>query len=654
MDENTVNIELASGTTVSASGDVAVLEFLIVAEGDAASILDIETAQLNEGAIGVSLVDGSFSIFPGYTLGGNVRYWNSDSSPISAQLTLNEQREVTSAVETGGYEFEGVLDGEHTISIEKNDVTGDALRAYDASLILSHASGAQTLSGYALQSADVTNNGQVTAQDAAKVLEVVTGLASLPFANQEKPWTFSPPSRNWDGLTNNISGANFTGILIGDVSGNWPGTSLQSASGMRLEVQEITREGIATVNVMAGNISSSELISAVELTVETSSGVSLLAVERTSTTASWQTPVITTGTNTFSLTTYDDVAGAFTGEAHVLTLTLSALDGSQTVERLSGYVNETSVSNADAMIIRAPDDADGDWVTDDEDAFPNDPAASLDTDGDGAPDEWNENASEEQVEASSLLLDAFPLDPAASIDSDRDGRPDGWNESATDEQIASSELALDDDDDNDGVPDSEDAFPLDPAASVDTDSDGLPDEWNENATEEQIAASNLEVDTDDDNDSMPDALELEYGLNPLDPTDCPQWFCGSSKIYLYKVAIENADSDGDGLSNKRESELGTDRNNADTDGDGLSDGAEVDTYGTDPLVADSDGDGLSDGDEVRTHRTQPLNPDSDGDSVLDGDEVKSGLNPLDSNDCPERLCGSSRPWRFILNQKSMR
>ena len=228
VDENTVNIELASGTTVSASGDVAVLEFLIVAEGDAASILDIETAQLNEGAIGVAIVDGSFSIFPGYTLGGNVRYWNSDSSPISAQLTLNEQREATSAADTGGYAFEGVLDGEHTIGIEKDDVTGDALRAFDASLILSHASGSQTLSGYALQSADVTNNGQVTAQDAAKVLEVVTGLSTLPFANQEKPWTFSPPSRSWDGLTNNISGANFTGILIGDVSGNWPGTSLQS------------------------------------------------------------------------------------------------------------------------------------------------------------------------------------------------------------------------------------------------------------------------------------------------------------------------------------------------------------------------------------------------------------------------------------------
>ena len=65
-DDNTLNIQMASGSTVSASGDIAVLEFLVIAEGDASSILDIETAQLNEGAIGVTLVDGSFSVFPGF------------------------------------------------------------------------------------------------------------------------------------------------------------------------------------------------------------------------------------------------------------------------------------------------------------------------------------------------------------------------------------------------------------------------------------------------------------------------------------------------------------------------------------------------------------------------------------------------------------
>ena len=50
-------------------------------------------------------------------------------------------------------------------------------------------------------------------------------------------------------------------------------------------------------------------------------------------------------------------------------------------------------------------DSDGDGVIDDDDAFANDPAASVDTDGDGMPDDWNENATAEQIAASSLTLD---------------------------------------------------------------------------------------------------------------------------------------------------------------------------------------------------------------------------------------------------------
>ena len=511
VDENTINLEIASGTTVSASGDVAVLEFLIIAEGDAASILDIETAELNEGAIGVSLVDGSFSIFPGYTVGGNVSYWNPDVSPISAALTLNEQQEQTSAVDTGAYQFDGLLDGEHTIRVEKTDATGDALRAYDASLILSHASGAQTLSGYALQSADVTNNGEVTAQDAAKVLEVVTGLAALPFANQENPWTFTPPSRTWDGLANNVSGANFTGVFIGDVSGNWPGTSLQSSNGLRLDVQDVTREGIATVNVFAGTASSSDLISALEMTLETSSSVALLSVERTPVTANWQTPVITAGQNAFSLTTYDDVSGAFAGEAHVLTLTLSVSNGNQIIERLSGYVNEKRVINDTPFSIRADDDADGDFVPDDEDAFPNDPAASVDADGDRAPDAWNENATAEQIAASELVLDAFLDNADEWLDTDGDG-------------IGNNE---DTDDDGDGVADDADAFPTDATETTDTDGDGI----GNNA------------DTDDDGDGSSDAEEAEEETDPLDADSYPG--AKGLNLIIIKAAIDASNSNRD-------------------------------------------------------------------------------------------------------------
>ena len=87
------------------------------------------------------------------------------------------------------------------------------------------------------------------------------------------------------------------------------------------------------------------------------------------------------------------------------------------------------------------------------------------------------------------------------------------------------------------------------------------------------------------------------------------------------------DTDGDGLTNQREAEIGTDPNNADSDRDGLLDGQEVLQTGTNPLVPDSDGDGLTDGDEV-ARKTNPLNADTDGDGSRDGDEVRNGTDPL--------------------------
>ncbi|MCF6276284.1 MAG: thrombospondin type 3 repeat-containing protein [Candidatus Magasanikbacteria bacterium] len=58
------------------------------------------------------------------------------------------------------------------------------------------------------------------------------------------------------------------------------------------------------------------------------------------------------------------------------------------------------------------------------------------------------------------------------------------------------------------------------------------------------------------------------------------------------------DSDGDGLDDIRESDIGTDPNNWDTDGDALSDYDEVTIWKTNPLDADTDGDGYLDGAEV--------------------------------------------------------
>jgi len=88
------------------------------------------------------------------------------------------------------------------------------------------------------------------------------------------------------------------------------------------------------------------------------------------------------------------------------------------------------------------------------------------------------------------------------------------------------------------------------------------------------------------------------------------------------------DSDGDGLTNSEEAQIGTDPLNPDTDGDGLGDGEEVKTYATNPLVPDTDSDGLGDGEEVHQRRTDPLNPDTDADQLIDGDEITRNTDPL--------------------------
>jgi hypothetical protein len=49
-------------------------------------------------------------------------------------------------------------------------------------------------------------------------------------------------------------------------------------------------------------------------------------------------------------------------------------------------------------------------VGDNSDAFPDDPSASIDTDGDGHPDRWNEG-KDENDSTTGLKLDEYPEDP---------------------------------------------------------------------------------------------------------------------------------------------------------------------------------------------------------------------------------------------------
>ncbi len=215
------------------------------------------------------------------------------------------------------------------------------------------------------------------------------------------------------------------------------------------------------------------------------------------------------------------------------------------------------------------DDSDSDGISD----------ALEDPDGDGFTNlqEQQNGTDPREFDDCGAGTDLDCVD-AGSGDDDVDSAADDLGQGDTDAESVESgpdfDLdgivdSVDEDDDGDGVDDSDDAFPLDASETVDSDGDGI----GNNA------------DTDDDNDGVldiNDAFQLD--------------------------SDESVDTDLDGIGN-----------NADTDddGDGIADGADAFPLDASETV-DTDMDGIGNN----------ADPDDDGDGVADGDDAF----PLDASE----------------------
>ena len=178
--------------------------------------------------------------------------------------------------------------------------------------------------------------------------------------------------------------------------------------------------------------------------------------------------------------------------------------------------------------------------------------------------------------------------------------------------------------DGDGLNDRREAeLGTDPSLA-DTDEDGLTDgaEVREHRTNPLAA--------DSDTDGVLDGDEVAAGTDPNDPDNGAAATDDGNAPEDAAVAIEEpaAPVDESTVPTEEvvEDQAPVEATAGDTDGDGLEDSIEFE-LGTDPYTADTDQDGLTDGDEYYVYATGTLNPDSDGDGILDGDEVAQGTDP---------------------------
>lgn len=149
---------------------------------------------------------------------------------------------------------------------------------------------------------------------------------------------------------------------------------------------------------------------------------------------------------------------------------------------------------------------------------------------------------------------------------------------------------------------------------------------------------------------------VDAGVEPLEPNgdadgdgltnkqETDGWMISVDRVGLGNAIAElvtsnprKADSDDDGLDDQAEFQR-TDPNKPDTDGDGLTDLEEVNVYLSIATSVDTDGDSVSgatsnaqlwDGDEINKWGTSPSLADTDGDNRTDFDEIiNNATNPL--------------------------
>ncbi|MEZ9231115.1 thrombospondin type 3 repeat-containing protein [Vibrio amylolyticus] len=241
----------------------------------------------------------------------------------------------------------------------------------------------------------------------------------------------------------------------------------------------------------------------------------------------------------------------------------------------------------------------------------------VDTDGDGIVDYDDTDDDNDGVPD---VRDAFPLDETESLDSDGDLIGD----------------VHDNDDDNDGVLDGDDMLPLNPEESVDSDGDGVgdntdvfPHNRNEQFDTDGDGMGN-QADADDDNDGSEDFLD-RFPLDASEwddrdgdgvgdnsdvfPDDPNEWGdsdndnVGDNADLFDDDASEWDDRDEDGVGDN--SDVFPDDSNewADSDTDGVGDNADL--FDNDPAESgDTDSDGIGDNSD----------DDIDGDGVRNDDD----------------------------------
>jgi len=230
-----------------------------IAAGTSFSITVSATAINGDGILGnadttdqhFALVAYNFSeASPSAAISGTVTYGNAIGAPsprFVSNATVNgagpSNISTTTGFPGGDYSLSGFLvPGTYIVTLAKTSGI-NGITSFDAARVAQHVAGVSVLTGNQFTVANASGSGGVTSFDAALIARYV---ASQPDTGLTARWVFQPFDRIYTDVTANITGQDYTALLMGEVSGNWSNSATRP---MEQELADRSRESEIAVNL---------------------------------------------------------------------------------------------------------------------------------------------------------------------------------------------------------------------------------------------------------------------------------------------------------------------------------------------------------------------------------------------------------------------
>ena len=221
----TLVISIFGGNEFVGTGSLVDMNFNVIGLPGVTSSMNFASFQYNEGPPCSGVTDnGSVAVISG-TVSGTVTYGNIIGPPsprFVPDVALNAPGSPTVSDVTdafGAYSLSGFGAGAYTITPSKTGGVNGAINAMDAAVLAQYVVELITLTPAQQTVADVRSGDGIGALDAALIARYVVNLP--PLSDTTGNWVFDPVSNTHPNVFTNISGEDYSALLMGDVTANW-------------------------------------------------------------------------------------------------------------------------------------------------------------------------------------------------------------------------------------------------------------------------------------------------------------------------------------------------------------------------------------------------------------------------------------------------